>query len=54
MRTVSEKEFIDVLRSAEKERGKVWLYKAFINNLDEYEHLNYNSNILIENDSTVR
>ena len=45
---VPEKEFFDSLHESSKDENKEYLLESFINDMDESEHLNYQSNIIID------
>ena len=54
MKTVSEKEFSAVLRKTMEATQSKHIFEAFIDDMDENDRLNYDSNIRIENDFTVK
>lgn len=54
LKTISGKEFEAVLKATAQESGMEHIFEAFINDMDENGHLNYDSNIRIENDFTVQ
>ena len=47
---ISGKKFSDILRDVAKQSDNGYLFETFINDMDENEHLNYDSNIWILND----
>lgn len=49
---VDATEFTNALRKTMKQNGMKHIFEAFINDLDVNDHLNYDSNIRIENDFT--
>ena len=53
VKAVSEAEFTAILRDTMKQTQSKHIFEAFIGDMDENEHLNYDSNIRIENDFTV-
>ncbi|MGN0467298.1 MAG: SDR family oxidoreductase, partial [Acutalibacteraceae bacterium] len=53
VKAVSEAEFTATLRDTMKQTQSKHIFEAFIGDMDENEHLNYDSNIRIENDFTV-
>ena len=53
VKAVSEAEFTAILRNTMKQTQSKHIFEAFIGDMDENEHLNYDSNIRIENDFTV-
>lgn len=54
IQTVDEKSFTDILRSKAKADDTEFIYDTFINDMDNNDRLNYDSNIYIENDFTVK
>ena len=54
MKIVGDKEFSNQLREVAKQTNTEYIFEIFINDMDENEHLNYNSNIHIENAFTVK
>ena len=53
LKAVDGAEFTEALRESSKQTGLEHIYESFINDMDENDHLNYDSNIHIENDFTV-
>lgn len=45
--------FTEALRKTAEQTGTTHIFETFINDMDENDHLNYDSNIVIENDFTV-
>jgi hypothetical protein len=45
--------FTNFLRNTAKQTGSEYIFETFINDMDENEHLNYDSNIHIDNSFTV-
>ena len=54
LKVVGGAEFTDALRQTAKQAGMEHIFETFINDMDENDHLNYDSNIRIENDFTER
>lgn len=54
LKTVTGAEFTEVLRQTAKQVGMEHIFETFINDMDENDQLNYDSNIRIENDFTVK
>ncbi len=54
LKTVSGSTFTDALRATAKQTGMEHIFETFINDMDENDTLNYDSNIRIENNFTVR
>ena len=52
--TVGGSEFTELLRATAKASGTQHIFETFINDIDENDQLNYESNIYIENDFTVK
>ncbi|MBR2877101.1 MAG: SDR family oxidoreductase, partial [Clostridia bacterium] len=53
MKAVDGEAFTSTLRETAKHSGTEHIFETFINDMDEYDQLNYDSNIRIENDFTV-
>lgn len=53
MEIVDSMTFTKLLRNIAKQASTKYIFETFINDMDENEHLNYDSNIRIENDFTV-
>lgn len=54
LKVVSGGDFAAALRETQKKPETEHIFETFINDMDENEHLNYDSNIRIENDYTVQ
>lgn len=54
IRIVDGKTFTDALRGAAKQTNTEFIFETFINDMDNDDKLNYDSNIHIENDFTVK
>ena len=54
VRVVDGKTFTDALLQTANQAGMEHIFETFINDMDENSHLNYDSNIHIENDFTVQ
>lgn len=50
---IADLTFSDTLKELSMQKEKAHIYEAFINDFNEASQINYNSNILIENDFTV-
>lgn len=54
VKLINGSEFTEVLRRTAKQSGMEHIFETFINDIDENDRLNYDSNIRIESDFTVR
>lgn len=54
MKVMGDKEFAKQLWETAKQTNTEYIFETFINDMDENEHLSYDSNIRIENDFTVK